>query len=52
MPFRDRTPDELRAQAEKYRAQAASCAGVAAAKLLRLAAQYEALAALGENSRC
>jgi hypothetical protein len=44
-PFRERTPAQLREQAEQWRVQAAAVSGNQGARLLRLAELYEVQAA-------
>ena len=44
VPFRDRTPSQLREQAQAHRRAAAMASGSEAANLLRLAERYETIA--------
>jgi hypothetical protein len=48
-PFRERTPAQLRQQAEEYQTAAQSASGDEAQTLLRLAGRYEELARLKET---
>lgn len=49
-PLRERTPAQLREQAEHWRIRAAAVTGAEGAKLLRLAEFYEDLAACKDGN--
>jgi len=49
-PFRDRTPTQLREQAQVYRRSAAMASGKEAENLIRIAERYEAMAVLKDGA--